>query len=204
MNLLLSDSVAGLFFQVVPVAFLATFLYCAGRYLFLKKHSRPIAWRTELLRAIFLCYVAGLVNLVLVPSNFWGDIWYRLLVAGFDGWAPPRLFGGCFVLVPTFVRYLTGELAGSPGAWVSAMLVGNFLMLVPMGVLLPLVFPKLQGRRMWVAAIAVPLTIELLQPVVGRSFDTDDLITNFLGIWAGYALVKTILAVFTCRHDSET
>lgn len=199
MNLLLSDSVAGLFFQVVPVAFFATFLYCAGRYYFLKTRSHPIVWRTELLRAIFICYVTGLANLVLVPPNFWGDIWYCLLVVGFDSWAPPHLFNGYFALVPTFVRYLTGEFAGSPGAWVSTMLVGNFLMLVPMGVLLPLVFPRLRDRRMWAAATVIPLVIELMQPIVGRSFDTDDLIANFLGILVGWGLVRLLQAIRRLR-----
>ena len=199
MNLLLSDSVTGLFFQVVPVALLATLLYCAGRYYFLKTRSHPIVWRTELLRAIFICYVTGLANLVLVPPNFWGDIWYCLLVVGFDSWAPPHLFNGYFALVPTFVRYLTGEFAGSPGAWVSTMLVGNFLMLVPMGVLLPLVFPRLRDRRMWAAATVIPLVIELMQPIVGRSFDTDDLIANFLGILVGWGLVKLLQPVLKPR-----
>ena len=202
MNLLLSNSVVGLFLQVVPIALLTTLLYTAGRCLFLKKHRRPFAWRTELLRVIFVCYVAGLVNLVLVPPNFWGDIWFCALIADWSDWAWPRLFSGYFALVPTFVRYLTGEFASSPGSRVTTMLVGNFLMLVPMGVLLPLAFPKLQGRRMWGAAITIPLVIELLQPVVGRSFDTDDLIANFLGILAGYALLKAVLALLAHRSNT--
>ncbi|MBE6919122.1 MAG: hypothetical protein E7469_05525 [Ruminococcaceae bacterium] len=192
MSLLLSNSVAGLFFQVVPVALLAALLYCAGRYYFLKTRSRPFVWHTELLRTMFVCYVTGLVNLVLVPPNFWGDIWYCLLVAGFDGWTAPRLFTGHFVLIPTFVRYLTGEFAGSPGAWVTTMLAGNFLMLIPMGIFVPLVFPRMRGRRMAAAALLIPLAMELLQPVVGRSFDTDDLICNSLGILLGWCLAALL------------
>lgn len=199
MELLLSNSVVGLFFQVLPIALLAGLVYAVGRYTVLQRRGVPVVWRMELLRVIFICYVVGLVNLVLVPPNFWGDIWYRTLVADWSGWEPYPLFSGYFVLIPTFVRYLTGEFTGSPGAWVTSMLVGNFLMLVPMGVLLPLVFPALRGRRMSVAAIAIPLTIELLQPIVGRSFDTDDLITNFLGILVGWGLVKLLQIVRKLR-----
>ena len=199
MELLLSHSVVGLFFQVVPISLLAGLVYAAGRYAVLQRRGIPVGWRTELLRVMFVCYVAGLVNLVLVPPNFWADFWYRTLVAGWSGWEPPRLFSGYFSLTPTFFRYLTGEFIGSPGTWVTTMLAGNFLMLVPMGVLLPLVFPTLRGRRMWAAAITIPLIIELLQPIVGRSFDTNDLFTNFLGILVGWGLLKLVQAVRKLR-----
>lgn len=192
MELLLSHSVVGLFFQVVPISLLAGLVYAAGRYAVLQRRGIPVGWRTELLRVMFVCYVAGLVNLVLVPPNFWGDIWYCLLVAGFDGWTAPRLFSGYFSLTPTFFRYLTGEFIGSPGTWVTTMLAGNFLMLVPMGIFVPLVFPRMRGRRMAAAALLIPLAMELLQPVVGRSFDTDDLICNSLGILLGWCLAALL------------
>ncbi len=195
MQLLLSGSVPSLFLQVLPVSLLVGLLFTFLRIRQQKKRGLPIRQCRELLLFLFVCYVAGLVNLVLVPPNFWGDTWYRLLVAGFSGWTPPRLFSGDFQFVPTFVRYLTGELAGPPGAWISTMLICNFLMLVPMGVFLPVLFPGLRGRRMLVAAAVIPSAIELLQPVIGRSFDTDDLITNFLGILVGWGLVKLLQAM---------
>lgn len=198
MELLLSDSVVGLFFQVVPIALLAGLVYAAGRYTVLQRRGVPVVWRTELLRVMFVCYVVGLVNLVLVPPNFWNHIWYYVFTGHHGGELGP-FFTMQFNFVPTFVRYLTGEFAGSPGRWIVTMLVGNFLMLVPMGAFLPLVFPKLQGWRVWAAAVAIPLAIELLQPIVGRSFDTDDLITNFLGILAGWGLVKLLQIVRKLR-----
>ena len=72
-------------------------------------------------------------------------------------------------------------------------------MLVPMGVLLPLVFPRLRDRRMGAAATVIPLVIELMQPIVGRSFDTDDLIANFLGILVGWGLVRLLQAIRKLR-----
>ena len=195
MQILFSGSVLSLFLQVLPAALFAGLLFAFLRIRHQKKRGISVRQSRELLLFFFACYVAGLVNLVLVPSNFWSDIWHGLLVSGFSHWTPPRLFSGGFQFVPTFVRYLTGELAGPPGTWISTMMVCNFLMLVPMGLFLPLLFPGLRGRRMLVAAVAIPLTIELLQPVIGRSFDSDDLITNFLGILTGWGAAKLLSAL---------
>ena len=41
-------------------------------------------------------------------------------------------------------------------------------------------------------AILIPFTIEVLQLLVGRSFDIDDLVMNFLGIVIGYYIVELV------------
>lgn len=188
MQLLFSDSVVGLFFQVIPITILAGLIYAAGRCVFLRRRSLHPAWPRELLLFLFVCYLTGLINLVLVPANFWGHFWFFVFTGQQSDSLSP-LFSGGFNLIPTFVRYLTGEFVGAPGSWISTMLVGNCLMLVPMGVFLPLVFPQLRSRKRAAAALLIPLVIELLQPIMGRSFDTDDLICNALGIFIGWGLV---------------
>ena len=48
------------------------------------------------------------------------------------------------------------------------------------------------GENIFLIAVAVPAAIEIIQPVIGRSFDTDDLILNFAGIIAGFFISKVI------------
>lgn len=192
MHLLLSDSVVGLFVQVLPVSLLAGLIFSAVRLQKQKKQRRSVSRGRELLLFLFVCYVTGLANLVLVPANFWSGFWYSVCT-GVPVWDLPALFSGDFNLLPTFVRYLTSELTGMPGRWILTMLVGNFLMFVPLGVFLPLVFPRLQGRKMAAAILLIPLAVELWQPIVGRSFDTDDLICNTLGLLLGWAVVQLFL-----------
>ena len=182
----------GLFVQVLPVSLLAGLIFSAVRLQKQKKQRRSVSRGRELLLFLFVCYVTGLANLVLVPASFWSGFWYSVCT-GVPVWDLPALFSGDFNLLPTFVRYLTGELTGIPGRWILTMLVGNFLMFVPLGVFLPLVFPRLQGRKMAAAILLIPLAVELWQPVVGRSFDTDDLICNTLGLLLGWAVVQLFL-----------
>ena len=86
--------------------------------------------------------------------------------------------------MPSLVKWLQGDLL--LGSWVKTMLVGNVLMFVPMGIFLPLTFPRLSRQKLWLSAIIVPIIIEIIQPIVGRSFDIDDLICNSIGILIGY------------------
>lgn len=75
------------------------------------------------------------------------------------------------------------------------MLIYNFLMFIPFGFFLPFISKKINNRSIWKIAVIVPIVVEVIQPIVGRSFDVDDLILNFAGIVVGYFLavgIKTL------------
>lgn len=168
--------------QVVPITVLAGCVYLA---VFARRRER---WAAE---CLFVCYLTALVNIVLVPANFWSGIWYRLYT-GMPSGNRLEFFTFSYNLVPTFIKYLTGEYTG--GSWVGFMSVANVLLLIPFGVLYPMAFPGKQTLR---AGVAVVLSIELLQPIVGRSFDVDDLICNFLGVLIGYGISRFVQKVLT-------
>ena len=90
----------------------------------------------------------------------------------------------------TLLAMARGEYAA--GNWVWAMITGNVLMLVPFGFLAPLLWEKLRGLRVLPAGLALILTIELLQPLTGRSFDVDDIFLNFLGVLIGALLSLSV------------
>ena len=69
-------------------------------------------------------------------------------------------------------------------------LIGNTAMFVPLGIVWPCVFKKLNTHGKVIGSgFGVSLTIELLQlPFFGRSTDIDDLILNTLGYLLGYGI----------------
>ena len=73
------------------------------------------------------------------------------------------------------------------------MLIVNMLMFIPMGIMLPLVFKNINKKNIFVIAILITLSIEILQPIVGRSFDIDDIIMNFIGSIIGYLAVTIFI-----------
>jgi glycopeptide antibiotics resistance protein len=181
-SLLNSGSVLSLFLQVIPITLLVGVIYAVCRCIRIKKRGSTVSWGTEIMRWLFVCYLMGLINLILVPANLWMLIWENVFV----GYSHSELvfFTGDFNLVPTVFKLIAGEL--TIGRWVLKMLIYNFLMFVPFGFFLPFVSEKINNRSIWKAAVIVPIVVEVIQPVVGRSFDVDDLILNFAGIIVGY------------------
>jgi glycopeptide antibiotics resistance protein len=181
-SLLNSGSVLSLFLQVIPITLLAGVIYAVYRCVRIKKHGNTVNWGTEIMCWLFVCYLTGLVNLILVPANLWMYIWANIFV----GYSHSEIafFSGEFNLVPIFFKWIAGEL--TVGRWVLKMLIYNFLMFVPFGFFLPFVSKKINYRSIWKIVVIIPIAVEVIQPVVGRSFDVDDLFLNFAGIIVGY------------------
>jgi glycopeptide antibiotics resistance protein len=76
------------------------------------------------------------------------------------------------------------------GFWIRQM-VGNLLLLLPIGLLGPLALPWLdRWRRVVLAGFAVSLAIELAQLwIPARAADVDDLLLNVGGAALGYAIL---------------
>ena len=141
---------------------------------------------------LFVCYLTGLVSLVVLPANFWLCIYDGIFFGWWDG-LRERIHIGDVNLVPSVIKCLAGEL--SLGSWVKTMLIYNILMFVPFGFFLPLTTKIKSFRKMIWVAVLTPVCVEVLQLVFGRSFDVDDLICNFIGILAGAALAFAILKI---------
>lgn len=87
------------------------------------------------------------------------------------------------------------------GSWVSiANLLGNVVITIPLGMLLPMMFPRL--RRFWLtlplcALFAVGVEYIQWRTATGAA-DVDDSILNFAGAFLGYLAVRTVQIL--CRR----
>jgi glycopeptide antibiotics resistance protein len=98
---------------------------------------------------------------------------------------------------PNFVPFMTivPYLLGFKG-WIIAgvNLVGNIALLVPIGLLVPLVYRNMTWKKSLVLGVVAGLSIEVMQAVLRVGiFDIDDCILNALGVLIGY-FAFTILA----------
>lgn len=76
------------------------------------------------------------------------------------------------------------------------MLLGNVAMYLPMGFLLMWVMRRATFAKALAVGFGISLATELIQPIVGRSFDTDDLILNAVGLVIGAALYLLFRKLF--------
>jgi glycopeptide antibiotics resistance protein len=79
----------------------------------------------------------------------------------------------------------------------SIQIVGNLMMLLPLGIYIPLLYPKLSGFfTVLFIGFLVSLTIETLQLVTSfRSADVDDILLNTVGCGAGYIIFRMAMLV---------
>lgn len=188
-HVMTSGSTLGLFLQVVPITLLVGVVYILLRWRWLKKRRLPVDWPSEVFRWLFVCYLTGLCNLVLVPANLWSRIWY-FLRNGYGTWDLDPPFSGGVNLVPMLFKCLAGEV--TVGRWVREMLMGNLLMFLPLGFFLPFVTKKVNGRNIWIVAAVIPAAVEAIQFIIGRGVDMDDLLANFAGILLGFLAASAI------------
>ncbi len=186
-----------LFFQVLPISLLSGGIYLWLRCCKLRKSSQAIDWGQEALRLAFVCYLTGLVGLVLAPPNFFSELTYGFLT-GFRQW-PEYEIHLSYSLRSAIWEMLAG--AYTSGSWVRSMLVGNLLMFLPMGFFLAVVARRNKFRTILPWAIGLPLCIEAVQPLVCRSFDVDDIFLNAWGIFLGWC-VGMISSMFFTKDKS--
>lgn len=172
--------------QILPFVIIVglTFWIIRGKILKRKGLYRN-GFIKETFLLLFVCYITGLLMLVATPANFWSLIWFRLIY-GYSGGEISPLFSGELNFIPSIFRYITGELTG--GGWIIFMFLGNILLFLPLGFLLPIVWNKKSFANYICAGIITSVALELIQPIMGRSFDIDDLITNTIGFIIGYLL----------------
>lgn len=164
------DTYPGQFLQVLPVALLAGLLcyVLQGRRGAVPRSLR--AWR-----AVFACYLAGLLAVTVVPMGVWGSLWYRLLYG---------LPSGTQVDLFTFSYNFALDLTDLDGE--KAM---NLLLFAPFALLHPLSCRRPRWRKTVTAGAVAVLAVELLQSVFGRAFDVNDIVLNLAGILVVSALV---------------
>jgi len=99
-------------------------------------------------------------------------------------------FGGTHEGEPNFIPFKTifPYLAGEKGLLIGAInIVGNIILLVPVGLLMPYVFSAVDLKKSFVFAIFSGMLIEGMQSLLHVGiFDIDDVILNGLGYLIGY------------------
>ena len=138
--------------------------------------------RREALKLLFCIYCAVLLALLFwrTPERGSGTYWDRVL-----GLLNPRPFE----TVCHFARLL-GHRSPALVRLAAVNLFGNVLMFVPLGLLLPALWPRLARwwRTLSVCAGAI-VAVELIQMLTLLGYcDIDDLTLNLLGAAMGYGL----------------
>ena len=141
----------------------------------MKKFARPILW------TIFLIYCFVLVYVLFLSRGTRDGFTFAEYMRRFTNFIPFK----------TIVEYVQRYIDGYRNLSVLNLL-GNFVLFMPMGALLPCVIRKLD--RFWKVTLTVlgmVVMVEIVQGILRvGSVDIDDVLFNVVGAMIGYGLIR--------------
>ena len=174
MSFIFSDAIS-IFILCLPV--LALFWLLMIRHA--HRQGRSINFARSAVISIFILYVVDV---------FWNTVSFNVF---------PLQLRGNINLVPLIgIVKMAIAILQSNNPWSFVNLFGNLALFIPLGLLLPLLYEKMD--KIWKIAFfgfCLSVAIELWQLVLPRASDVDDVILNTIGALVGFLIFLAIKKV---------
>ena len=147
----------------------------------MKQRSKNIYW------TVFLIYLGALVWILFNRRRYTAGVPYLNQMLRHLNLRP-------FQTIRLYLRLLLRPIRPVHVKLALYNLLGNLFLFCPMGVLLPVLFPKFRSfSKTIVFVLAIVISAEILQVLLlAGSCDVDDVILNLLGAGLGYGLYKLL------------
>lgn len=167
-------------------------LYLVLRGLWNRRKGIFSSWKREFSLFILVLYLAAVLKITIIPdiTFMWLPDEKRFLFQTSVGSVrTPNL-----IPFRTVIGFIRGETFVNENESVSVILknlLGNLVLLMPLGTLLPILFGRLKKLSIVVACgSALASVIEVIQFFIGRVADIDDVILNSVGVLIGYIVYQ--------------
>lgn len=165
-----------------------------------------VGWWLGLVRLTFAVHLVVIVGLVFTPFPLppWTPASEAELATTYRPWPFPWVNILPFDTIRGALRF---GVEWQPGRYV----LGNVLAFAPLGLFLPVLWPRLRSlSSIVVAALAISVAIEAAQLglslMMGFPFrvaDIDDVLLNVLGVALGYAVYRTMATLLPHRRSVQ-
>ncbi len=164
--------------------------------------NRKKPFQNLCLAALFV-YIGALVSLTMVipmPSIWHISAKSAMDQIGYIEWIPFKSAANILhnsIMIKNYKQFLR-------------IIGGNFIMLMPLGILVPLINPRFKLGRMTALSILVPIGVEALQLLNNilcarplRSVEIDDVILNAAGCLFAYLIFAGLRSLFKPKHKGR-
>ena len=157
----------------ILLIFFTLICYISIRLIYIKRKNIKLKLNLEITIILLIVYIECLLYLTLFPSSPGPNNEVKVNIIPFE----------TINLYLNYHNNLPLQIIN---------LVGNVVVFVPIGLILPLLFKKMSFIKMLFIGFASTLFIETMQlilsinRIISRSFDVDDLILNTIGVVIGY------------------
>ena len=166
----LNDTIHGVISMTWPTVFISVVIMVSTRLCYLINNNQKIVLYKELMMLIFAIYILCLFQVV----TFQDDTY----------WASNN-----FIPFQEILRYnITSHLF-----WKNV--IGNMLMFLPFGFFVSYYINVDKVHLPFMLVLVTSLAIEIVQMMIGRVFDVDDIILNLIGGILGYLIYKILKGI---------
>lgn len=197
-------------------------VYTPMRIIFLKiRKTNVVLWR-EILLAVFICYIIGVFSMTVFPNvriDYDKELIVKLFFSTGNSVHVSKNELSYFKnneiykvinLIPfkTISEYFfapqnTNYAIRDWNIIKTTNLLGNFLLFLPLGFILPLLNNRFKSFLLtWLASSMFIIGIEVIQYFIGRAADIDDFMINLTGVFAGFIffILSSKIIKFTKRR----
>ena len=179
--------------RTIP-AFIITFVvFSMVRVKFFSHRKINSSGFREFLLSLFAGYLAFLVIMLFTPNSYIANSGINLTNENFDfvGNFKDRITSGAWGVNLVPFRTIKNYIKYSGFLHTMTNIMGNVIIFVPFGILLPEIFSKTRNiLKILGITFATSFFVEFIQFFIGRSVDVDDLMLNVLGSVIGYFIWK--------------
>ena len=179
--------------RTIP-AFIITFVvFSMVRVKFFSHRKINSSGFREFLLSLFAGYLAFLVIMLFTPNSYIANSGINLTNENFDfvGNFKDRITSGSWGVNLVPFRTIKNYIKYSGFLHTMINIMGNVIIFVPFGILLPEIFSKARNiLKILVITFFTSFFVEFIQFFIGRSVDIDDLMLNVLGSVIGYFIWK--------------
>lgn len=156
-----------LLINVLPTLFILTILIIIIRIIYMVYNDKKVIFYKEIIMFIFAFYILFLYYMVTFKDNNYGV--------------------NNFIIFKEILRY------NIKSPLFFRNVIGNILLFIPFGLFLTYYKKNSSFFHTFLFSIIVSFFIELIQSMIGRTFDIDDIILNLIGSITGYYLFNTTM-----------
>lgn len=172
-------SVIGYFLNMLPYLALALPVYLVIRVIVLKRRDGKPNLLHELALCLFVLWCVGTASQTVIPKFEFG-------VSGF-GLVKSRIREINLIPFRVFANTYTQTFVNGLRSYFYINFLGNILLFVPFGFLVPLLW-RIKKHKVILSGCLASVLIEICQLFLSRSTDVDDVILNTLGTALGLML----------------
>ena len=191
------SAISGFLAAMAPFMAMSVPIYAVVRLLMLIRRKQTVNWHHEAGLFLFVIFAAGLASQTVIPQIVCGSDGISVSMSGrsHETWLIPFRFI-CYTYEDMVVRHSFYSLLIN--------ILGNIVMFMPFGFFFPLLW-RISGKKAVAAGFLISLSIELIQLMLPRSTDIDDLILNTAGAALGlliYSVLHKYGGAFMDRFSS--